>query len=54
MKLPKIKMETVLTGAGVLLGIAQMVVTNKKDAADRAVMKTEILEEVMNNLPKKD
>lgn len=54
MKLPKIKPEAVLTGATVLLGVAQMVLTNKKDAADRAILKSEILEEVMNDLPKKD
>ena len=53
-KMPKIKMETVLTGGTILLGIAQMVLTNKKEASDRAKIKTEILEEVMNNIPKKD
>lgn len=54
MKLPKIKMETVLTGGTILLGVAQMLLSNKKEASDRAKIKDEILEEVMNNLPKKD
>lgn len=56
MKLPKIKIkpEAAITAATLVLGMAQMVLTNKKDAADRAVLKNEILEEVMNNLPKKD
>lgn len=54
MKMPKIKMETVLTGGTIILGVAQMLLSNKKEASDRAKIKNEILEEVMNNLPKKD
>jgi hypothetical protein len=54
MKLPKIKMETVLTGGTIILGVAQMLLTNKKETSDRTKMKNEILEEVMNNIPKKD
>lgn len=54
MKLPKIKMETVLTGGTILLGVAQMLLSNKKEASDRAKIKDEILEEVLNNIPKKD
>lgn len=53
-KLPKIKMEAALTAGTIVLGLAQMVLTNKKEASDRAAIKNEILEEVMNNLPKKD
>lgn len=54
MKLPKIKMEAALTAGTIVLGLAQMVLTSKKEASDRAAIKKEILEEVMNNLPKKD
>lgn len=54
MKLPKIKMEAALTLGAIALGVAQMVLTNKKDANDRATMKKEIMEEVLNKLPKKD
>lgn len=54
MKLPKIKMEAALTLGTIALGVAQMVLTNKKDASERVKMKNEILEEVMHNIPKKD
>ena len=54
MKFPKIKMEAALTLGTLALGVAQMVLTNKKDASERAKIKNEILEEVMNNIPKKD
>lgn len=54
MKLPKIKMEAVLTAGSIALGVAQMLLSNKKEASDRAKIKDEILEEVLNNLPKKD
>ena len=48
MKLPKIKMEAALTLGTIALGVAQMVLTNKKDASERVKMKNEILEEVMH------
>lgn len=53
MKLPKIKIkpETAVTVGLAALGIAQAVLTNKKEASDRAAMKAEILEEVMKNNP---
>lgn len=53
-KMPKIKMEAALTLGTIVLGVAQMVLTNKKEANDHAKMKNEILEEVLNNIPKKD
>lgn len=55
MKLPKIKVkpEAVLTAATLVLGVAQMVLTNKKEATEKSVMKAEIMEELMNNLPTK-
>lgn len=49
----KFKPEALITVATVGLGIAQMVLTNKKEASDRAKIKTEILEEIMGNLPEK-
>ena len=54
LKFPKIKMEAALTLGTIGIGLVQMVLTNKKDTHDRAKMKQEILEEVMNNIPKKD
>lgn len=54
MKLPiKIKPETLVSGALGLLGIAQMVLSNKKEANDRAALKAEILEELTKDLPLK-
>ena len=53
-KLPKIKPETVLTAGTIVLGVAQMLLTNKKEANDKAALKAEILEEVLKDLPKKD
>lgn len=55
MKLPKIKFkpEAVLTAATLVLGVVQMVLTNKKEATEKSVMKAEIMEELMNNLPTK-
>lgn len=50
----KIKPETLVTVGMAALGVAQMVLTNKKDQTDRARMKAEILEDVMKDLPKKD
>ena len=43
----KIKPETAVSVALGVLGIAQMVLTNKKDANDKAQLKDEILKEVM-------
>lgn len=49
-KLPKIKPETVVSvGLGVL-GVAQMLLTNKKEQNDRAVLKAEIMEELTKDL----
>ena len=51
--LKKIKPETVVSvGLGVL-GVAQMLLTNKKEANDRAALKAEILEELTKDLPLK-
>lgn len=49
----KIKPETMVTVGMAVLGVAQMVLTNKKDQTDRAKLKAEILEDVMKDLPKK-
>lgn len=56
MKLPiKIKPDVLVTGALGILGIAQMVLSNKKEANDRAALKAEILEELTKDLTlKKD
>lgn len=54
-KLPKIKMETVLTLGGIGLGVAQMLLNSKKEANDKAALKAEILEELTKDLTlKKD
>lgn len=50
MNMPKIKKEAVVSGALVVLGIAQMVLNGKKEANDKAVLKNEITEEVLKNL----
>lgn len=49
-KLPKFKLETALTVGGMALGIAQMLLTNKKEANDRAALKAEIMEEITKDL----
>ena len=43
----KIKPETAVSVALGILGIAQMLLTNKKDANDKAQLKEEILTEVL-------
>lgn len=49
----KIKPEA-LIGVGLgLLSIAQMVLTNKKEAGERAALKAEIIEEVTKDLTTK-
>ena len=45
----KIKPETAVSVALGVLGIAQMVLTNKKDANDKAQLKDEILKEAMKD-----
>lgn len=52
-KLPKIKMETVLTLGGIGLGVAQMLLNNKKEANDKAALKAEILEDLAKDLAQK-
>lgn len=52
-KLPKIKMETVLTLGGIGLGVAQMLLNHKKEQNDRAVLKSDIVEEVLKDLTQK-
>ena len=42
----KFKPETVVTVALGVLGVAQMLLTNKKDANDKAQLKAEILKEL--------
>ena len=53
--LTKIKPETVVSVCLGVLGVAQMLLTNKKEANDRAALKAEILEELTKDLTlKKD
>ena len=57
MKLPKVKIkpEVGLTIATMALGLAQLVLTNKKEANEKSMLKAEIMEELTNNfLEKKD
>ena len=54
MKLSEFDLENGL-GLGLLgIGFIVTLMTNKKEALSRDKMKKEILEEVMNNIPKKD
>lgn len=55
MKEFKIKPETVVSVGLGLLGVAQMLLTSKKEANDRAALKAEIMEELIKDSPlKKD
>lgn len=49
-KKPNIKPETVVSIALGVLGVAQVLLTNKKDANDRAAMKAELKEDLMKDL----
>lgn len=49
MKQIKIKPDSIVTAALVVLGVAQMLLTNTKDAAEKAKLKEEILEELTKN-----
>lgn len=51
--LVKIKPEMLLTLGTVGLGVAQMLLTNKKDANDKAALKAEILKELADEVTKK-
>lgn len=51
--LTKIKPETVVSVGLGLLGVAQMLLTNKKEQNDRAALKAEIMEELTKDLPLK-
>ena len=46
----KIKPETAVSVALGVLGLVQMVLTNKKEAAEKQALKTEIMNDVINNL----
>lgn len=48
-----IKAESLVTVGLAALGVAQMLLTNKKDASSRNTMKAEILEELKNELQSK-
>lgn len=50
----KIKPEMLLTLGTVGLGVAQMLLTNKKDANDKAALKAEILKELADEVTKKN
>lgn len=43
----KVKPETLVTVGLGILGVAQMVLTNKKDQTDRANLKAEVVKEIM-------
>ena len=51
--LKKIKPETVMSVGLVVLGAAQMLLSNKKEQTDRALMKAEILDEIQKDLTSK-
>ena len=51
--LKKIKPETVRSVGLVVLGAAQMLLSNKKEQTDRALMKAEILDEIQKDLTSK-
>lgn len=55
MKLPRIKIkpEVGLTVATMAVGLAQLVLTSKKEANEKSMLKAEILDEVLKNLPEK-
>lgn len=46
----KIKPETAVTVALGVLGVAQMLLTNKKDADSRAALKNELKDEIVKDL----
>ena len=49
----KIKPETAISVALGVLGVAQMLLTNKKEADNRAAMKNELKEEISKELLEK-
>lgn len=49
----KIKPETLVSAGLAVLGVAQMVLTNKKESNSRNSMKVEILDELKNELSNK-
>ena len=51
--LKKIKPETVMSVGLVVLGAAQMLLSNKKEQTDRAPMKADILDEIQKDLTSK-
>lgn len=51
--LKRIKPETVMSVGLVVLGAAQMLLSNKKEQTDRALMKAEILDEIQKDLTSK-
>lgn len=51
--LKKIKPETAMSVGLVVLGAAQMLLSNKKEQTDRALMKAEILDEIQKDLTSK-
>lgn len=53
-KLPKVKPETVVSVALGVLGVAQMILTNKKDANDKAALKAELKEDLLKDLLSKE
>ena len=50
----KIKPETAISVALGVLGVAQMLLTNKKEADNRAAMKNELKEEISKELLEKN
>lgn len=46
----KIKPETAVTVALGVLGVAQMLLTNKKDSDSRAALKNELKDEIVKDL----
>lgn len=50
----KIKPETAISVALGVLGVVQMLLTNKKDADNRAAMKNELKEEISKELLEKN
>lgn len=50
----KIKPETMVSAGLAVLGVAQMLLTNKKESSSRRSMKAEILKELKDEMLSKD
>lgn len=50
----KIKPETMVSAGLAVLGVAQMLLTNKKESSSRSSMKAEILKELKDEMLSKD